>query len=134
MATVTWRVDGLTEARSTFKDLPLAFKERAVESFEHWRQLAVAEARSRAPVAEVDGGTLRDSIGSNTGAEGLQVAVGSGDPKARFVEFATNDTPAQPFLYPAFRIASKFVRKDLRAWADDAGARARFKTKRGRKS
>ena len=88
----------------------------------------------------------------NVRDDGLQASVGSGDKKARFVEFATNDTPAQPFLYPAFRVGAKYIRASMRNWAKNAAQSAiegnvnagrtsigsvggvSFRTKRGRRA
>jgi HK97 gp10 family phage protein len=127
MAKLSVRVDGLTKARETVAALPEAFKDQARESFQVFRRIVLTEADRRVPVRL---GTLKRSLGSNTREDGLQVAVGSGDFKAKFVEFATNDTPAQPFLYPAFRAGAKFVRRDMRNWAEKAGEQAKFMTKR----
>lgn len=121
------RVDGLTEARATIALLPQAFRDVVSENLEIASRIILSEAGSRVPVRQ---GTLKRSLGRNVRADGLQVAIGSGDKKARFVEFATNDTPAQPFLYPAFRLGSRFIRGAMKNWTDDAGNRARFKTKR----
>ena len=75
-------------------------------------------------------GTLARSLARNVRSDGLQAAVGSGDKKARFVEFATEDTPAQPFLYPAFRLGAKYIRAVMKDWAKNAGQKARFRTKK----
>lgn len=121
------RVDGLTEAKATVAALPEAFKEQVRESIDIGSRIILSEAGQRVPVRE---GVLKRSLGRNVRADGLQAAVGSGDKKARFVEFSTNDTPAQPFLYPAFRLGAKFIRAQMRNWAENAGQQARFKTKR----
>lgn len=130
MARASIRVDGLTEARSTVAALPQAFKDAAADAIEVGSRIILLEAVRRVPVRR---GKLKASLGRNVREDGLQAAVGSGDPKARFVEFATNDTPAQPFLYPAFRLGSRYIRADMREWAEKAGLQARFKTKRGRR-
>lgn len=124
------RVDGLTEAKDTVAALPQAFKDQVTESLDIGSRIILTEAARRVPVRS---GELKQSLGRNVRPDGLQIAVGSGDKKARFVEFATNDTPAQPFLYPAFRLGAKFIRAQMRAWAENAGQEARFKTKRGRR-
>lgn len=127
---MTVRVDGLTEAKATLASLPAAFVEVVSESIDQGTDIMWSEAVSRAPVLTHK---LQQSIGRNARPDGLQTAVGSGDPKARFVEFGTGDTPAEPFLFPAFRIGSRVIRSEMREWADDAGKLAKFKTKRGRK-
>jgi len=130
------RIDGLTEAKATLAALPAAFIEVASESIHDGTDIMWSEAEARAPVGparDPNQGKLKASIGKNTRGDGLQAAVGSSDPKAKFVEFGTNDTPAEPFLFPAFRIGSRVIRGQMRKWADEAGQRARFRTKRGGK-
>lgn len=127
---VSIRVDGLTEARATVAALPQAFKDQAAESLDIGSAMILMEAEQRVPVDE---GDLKRSLARNVRSDGLQVAVGSGDFKARFVEFRTSDTPAQPFLYPAFRIGAKYIRSQMREWAKNAGYQAKFRMKRGRK-
>lgn len=124
------RVDGLTKARETVALLPQAFKDVAIEALEIGSRIILSEAGRRVPVRF---GKLKASLGRNVRSDGLQIAVGSGDKKARFVEFATNDTPAQPFLYPGFRLGSRFIRASMKDWPEEAGIRARAKTKLGRK-
>ena len=121
------RIDGLTEAKATLAALPEAFKNQVRESLDIGSAIILSEAGRRVPVRF---GDLKRSLGRNIRDDGLQVAVGSGDHKAQWVEFATNDTPAQPFLYPAFRQGSRFVRGSMRSWAENAGEQARFRTKR----
>lgn len=125
------RVDGLTEARETVRLLPEAFKEQVRDSLYIGSNIILSEAARRVPVLT---GKLKSSLGRNVREDGLQIAIGSGDYKAKFVEFGTSDTPTEPFLYPAFRLGAKYIRATMRNWAEDAGFQARFKTKRGRKS
>lgn len=130
MARVSVRVDGLTKARETVALLPQAFKDAVVDAIEVGSRIILLEAFRRVPVRY---GKLQASLGRNVRSDGLQASVGSGDKKARFVEFSTNDTPAQPFLYPAFRAGAKYIRGSMRRWAEEAGMQAKFKTKRGRR-
>ena len=146
MAKISVRVDGLTKARATVALLPEAFKAAARDAIEVGSRIILIEAAQRVPVRH---GTLKASLGRNVRSDGLQASVGSGDKKAKFVEFATDDTPAQPFLYPAFRAGSKYIRADMRDWAKKArdaaitgnvnagrsslGGGVSFRTKRGRK-
>lgn len=126
MPNASIRVDGLTEAQDTVAALPQAFVDQVTESLEIGSRIILTEAGRRVPVRT---GTLKQSLGRNVRPDGLQIAIGSGDKIARFVEFATNDTPAQPFLYPAFRLGARFIRAQMRNWAENAGQEARFKTK-----
>ena len=128
------RVDGLTEARATFDALPAAFVEVAGESIHEGTDIMWSEAVARAPVGsgkDVHPGELKGSIGKNERADGLQAAVGSGVAYAKYVEFGTVNMAAEPFLFPAFRAGARVIRDQMRRWADDAGQRARFRTKRG---
>lgn len=122
MAKLSVRVDGLTKARDTVALLPEAFKAQVRESLEIGGNIILYEANARVPVGfgYAGAGKLKASLGRNTREDGLQVAVGSGDPKAKFVEFPTNDTPAQPFLFPAFKLGARFVRASMRHWAKRA--------------
>lgn len=131
MAKLSVRVDGLTEARATVALLPESFKAVVREALEIGGNIILSETNRRVPIRF---GTLKRSLGRNVRDDGLQVAVGFGDKKAQWVEFATNDTPAQPSLYPAFRLGARFIRASMKDWTDDAGNRARFKTKRSNRT
>lgn len=124
------RVDGLTEARATIALLPKAFKNVAGVTIALGAAIIETEAKRRVPVRSE---ALKKSIGTNLREDGLQAAIGAGLVYAKFVEFGTGDTPAQPFLYPAYRKGARYVRSRMREWAEEAGMQARFKTKRGRK-
>lgn len=115
MVTVT--IEGLLEANATLAQLPEAFKSVAADTIEVGAAMIEAEAHERAPVDE---GDLRDSIGTNIRADRLQADVGAGDFKAKWNEFGTEDTRAQPFLFPAFQIGSRWIRKQIRDWANAA--------------
>lgn len=120
-------IDGLTEALAALDALPEAFREVVAETIDEGADIIEREADFRVPVAE---GDLKRSQGRNDRDDGLQTAVGYGDPKARFVEFATEDTPAQPYLWPAFQQGAKHVRKKMREWGKEAGQKVRARTKR----
>lgn len=130
MARALVRLDGLTEAKAAVEALPQAFRETIAQTFEVGAAIIEGEADARVPVAK---GTMKASLGTRLREDGLQATVGYGDPKARFVEFSTVDTPAQPSLWPAFRIGARFVRKMMRTWGEEAGERVRFKVKRGKR-
>lgn len=119
MATV--RVDGLTKARETVRLLPEAFKAQARDSIEIGSRIILVEANARVPVRTKE---LKDSLGRNVREDGLQAAVGSGLYRAKFTEFGTNDTPAQPFLLPAFRMGAKYIRATMKDWAKNAAQSA----------
>jgi len=81
----------------------------------------VSAAQLRVPV---DKGNLRGSIRRTDVKEGkrggLYIAVTAGEKTlkgyntARIVEFGTVDTPAQPFLLPAYRLNSSAARRRMR--------------------
>src|SRR5262245_20858570 len=83
--------------------------------------LIISGAKLRVPV---DQGDLRDSIRRTdirVGKRGgfyVTVVAGQRTPDgyntARIVEFGTMDTPAQPFLLPAFRVNRRRIRTRLR--------------------
>lgn len=110
---VTARVDGLTEIDYKLRDLPGAFRRLAAEAIETGAAIMESEAKGRVPV---DSGDLMNSIGTNIREDGLQAAVGSGLFYAAWVEVGTSDTPAQPYLYPAFLTGAKFVRRHMKGW------------------
>jgi HK97 gp10 family phage protein len=121
------RVDGLTEAKAAIANLPEAFREVAGASIRSGAAIMETEAHIRVPKDE---GDLDRSIGTNVRNDGLQASVGAGDFKARYVELGTEDTPAQPYLFPAFKKGARFIRKEMRNWAKSAAQKVRFKTKR----
>lgn len=124
-------VDGVDDVQRALEALPEAFREVIAQTFEVGAAIIEGEADARVPVDE---GDLKESLGIDVRGDGLQATIGYGDPKARFVEFATVDTPAQPSLWPAFRIGARFVRKQIRdSWVVAAAQKLRFKTKRAKR-
>ena len=126
-------IDGLTQARKNIAALPEAFREVMAEEFQVGGRIILGEAAARAPVGfralQPGHVRLKPSLGMTTSDDGLQVAVGSGDFTAPWVEFGTNDTRAQPFLFPAFRLGMRYVRRQMRSWAKKAGEKVRLGTK-----
>jgi len=121
------RVDGLTEAKAALAFLPEAFRQVAAETIDTGTAVMEFEALKRAPYDE---GDLFESIGRNVRDDGLQATVGSDDFKAKWLELGTNDTPALPYLFPAFRTGARFIRARMRGWAEEAGSKVRFRSKR----
>lgn len=87
----------------------------------------VTLSRSLAPV---DDGDLRDSIQKKDGEHRQQVLVTAGDEKAfyaSFVEHGTQDKPAHPFFFPAYRALRRSitgrVNKVMRDAAKDRAGR-----------
>ena len=119
-------IDGLTEARASVAALPEAFKQVVRESLDVGSRIILSEAGRMVPVRY---GTLKRSLGRNIREDGLQIAIGSSDWKAKFQEFGTNDTPRQPFLYPAYRRGAKYIRAQMKRWSDDAATRVTVRGK-----
>lgn len=71
----------------------------------------------------VDEGDLKDSIEVHPGEHELQRIVKVGGPRAhhaRWVEFGTAHTPAQPFFWPAYRALQKRIKARLTRAANKA--------------
>lgn len=125
------RVDGLSEAKAALAALPRAFRDEIADTFAVGGQIILSEMLGRVPRDE---GDLANSAGLNFRDDGLQVAAGYGDFKAKWVEFGTEDTPAQPSLYPAFKVGARYVRRRIKTWTFAAGRRiTKTRTKRGKR-
>jgi HK97 gp10 family phage protein len=133
MAARNARVDGLTEARAALEALPEAFRKAAAKTIAEGAALIEREARMRVVrMARTGTGELARSIGTNVRGDGLQAAVGTGLNYGRYFEVGTKRQQAKPFLYPAFKKGARHVRKEMRGWAEEAGRRVKFKTKRAK--
>lgn len=122
-------VDGLTQAKKALAALPEAFREVAAKSIAEGSAIILKEALARVPVGDeaLKPGHIRlkPSLGREVRGDGLQAAVGSGDFTAKWVEFGTQRNAAKPFLWPAYRLGVKHVRKQMRNWAKAAGEKVR---------
>lgn len=119
-------IDGLTQARAALAALPQAFKDVAAETIDEGTDIILNEAFARAPVGhypDVHPGLLKRSLGKNTREDGLQATVGDGAVDAKFVELGTSDTPAQPYLFPAYRIGARYIRQAMKDWSNEAASR-----------
>lgn len=119
-------VDGLTELRGTLADLPAAFREVLADAIDTGSAIIESEAHSRVPYDE---GDLDRSIGRNVRSDGLQAAVGSGLEYAPHVELGTAHAPAQPWLYPAFRLGARYVRRQMKDFTAAAGRKVRVRVR-----
>lgn len=126
-------VDGLTQAKKALASLPEAFREVAADTIEIGSRIILTEAASRAPVGwealRPGHVRLKPSLGREVRSDGLQASVGSGDFTAPWVEFGTKKNAAKPFLWPAYRLGARFVRKQMRNWAQKAGEKVRMRQK-----
>lgn len=124
-------VEGGKQVQDSLSHLPAAIQERARVHIDTARRAMEAQARLNAPMAEEDGGQLKASIYSQVTHGGLNAQVGSrGVEYARHVEFGTNDTPAQPYLFPAFLANVRTLRKNLRGMLKDSGFKLRSRVRR----
>lgn len=119
-------IDGLTEAKAAIASLPEAFREVASDTIEIGSRIILTEAIRKVPE---DKGTLKNSLGRNVREDGLQASIGAGDYKAKFLEFGTDDTRAQPFLFPAYRKGARFVRSQMKGWTEKAGKKVSVRGK-----
>lgn len=121
--------DGLAEVTATLAALPNAFRVQAAITIGEAAEIIEQEAKARVPVLT---GTLQASIGANIREDGLSAAVGSGARYAPVVEFGSKTQPAQPWLYPAFRVGARHVRNRMKDWTDGAGTMAKVRAKRSK--
>lgn len=119
-------VDGLTEAKAALSQLPEAFRAVVADSIAIGSNIILAEAAKRVPV---DQGDLKKSLDRTVRSDGLQASVQALDYKALWNEYGTEDTPAQPFMRPAFKLGAKYVRGRVRFWAKEAGEKVRIRSK-----
>ncbi len=124
-----FNVDGLTQTKAALQAWPEALRAEVADAFEIGSRIILTEAAMRVPVRT---GALKNSLGRNVRTDGLQVTVGSSDYKAQWTEFGTSDTPAQPFLFPAFRLGARFVRGQSKRWVADAGQKITARVKTGK--
>lgn len=114
--------------RRLVDEMPKAVRAAVEIAMAESADLIVAGARLRVPV---ESGDLRDSIHRTEVREGkrggLYVAISAGRPTrdghyntARIVEFGTMDTPAQPFLLPAYRANRRRAQARIRRAARNA--------------
>ena len=117
------RVEGLERLKRRLARLPGKIRTEVRASLEKSADELIAFQQSLVPV---DQGDLRDSIKKRDGAHELSIEVAAGDDNAfyaRFVEFGTVNTRAQPFFYPPYRAlrnriksrTTRAVRKAVRA-------------------
>lgn len=122
-------VQGIDQLKRRLVDeIPKRVRVKLEEAMIESANMIVAGARLRVPV---ESGDLRDSIHRTDVREGkrggLYVAISAGRPTkdghyntARIVEFGTMDTPAQPFLLPAYRANRRRAQARMRRAIRDA--------------
>lgn len=123
------RIEGLAELWAVLENLPGDFVAVVVPTIETGAAIIESEARARVPYDE---GDLERSIETSMREDGLRAAIGADEFYAAFAELGTEDTPAQPYLYPAFRIGARYVRREMRGWGREVGKTLKLRTKRRR--
>lgn len=114
---IRYSIDGLKDLEKELGKLEKLSRQKAVfrKAIDVAAEPMAQVARANAPVAPVDGGTLRDSIGikgrltksqarqhrSVKDPHSVERFLGSSDRKAHLVEFGTYKMAPQPFLRPA---------------------------------
>jgi len=112
------KIQGLDSLNRRFREMIPEAKDAFRKSLQQGAEEIVASMRALAPV---DDGALKASIRwtadttgkDSKGDEGLRyyiIAGGRGVNYAAYVEFGTQDTPANPFFFPAYRLMRKRVR------------------------
>lgn len=104
------RVEGRERLKARLQAIPGRMRAEVRAAIEKSADELVGMQQRLAPV---DDGVLRDSIRKEPGDHDLAVAVKAGSDAAfyaRFVEFGTQRTPAQPFFFPAYRALRKRIR------------------------
>jgi HK97 gp10 family phage protein len=135
------KVEGLDRFKRRLSALPAAARQEMAGALDESADRLMNLQRALAPT---DDGTLRASIRKEPGDHELQVRVRAGGPTttkpvrqgltapaadyALIQEFGTEDHPAQPFFFPAFRALRRTIRNRLarayRAAARRAGGRS----------
>lgn len=128
-------IDGMKEVFNTLALLDRAAQEQVMEYMDKRTDEILAEAQRNVPVDE---GDLLRALEKRKSAGGLTIDVGTyEDPEeahATFVEFPTEDTQSQPFLFPAYLKGIRLLRRDIRGMLKDTKFRLRTRTKRHAKT
>lgn len=132
MANATGKgLQNLGSLRRKLRALPDDLRAAIRAEFEAAAAEMEAEMKERVPK---DTGTLEGLISSKVSADGFSAKIGFRGKRAsrkgyyaKFQEFGTVDTPAQPFMVPAFEAvapkAVKRIRKRVNQALADAGKR-----------
>lgn len=117
--------NGLARLNRAFKSMPKAARKAIMPAVEQGADELVARMKLLAPVDEVDGGELRDSIRKEHGPQPLSVTVTAGGPTttretaigpfdyALAVEYGTERTPAQQYFFISERMLKKRIKRRI---------------------
>lgn len=98
-------VKGLSKLKRNLKRIPIVAMQVGSREIEGIAADIRSDAATNAPI---ESGALADSvtIDGSSNARRARYTVQTGEPYAGFVEFGTNDTPAEPFMRPAAKKAA----------------------------
>jgi HK97 gp10 family phage protein len=128
----TVSVEGAEALRSTLESLPAELQSEIRGRMHTAGRQIEQEARDRVPKKSRD---LLNSIGYRVSDSGLSVEVGSrGVAYAAHVEWGTRKMKAIPWLYPAFRVGVKTLRRGLRETMADLPRKTRTRVTRDKRT
>lgn len=102
---------GLERLRRKLRKIPVAVRKEASMAIAEGAEQIAGGARARVPV---DSGELAGSIKVHLGDDGMSAVVEAAAEHAKFVEFGTRQTPARPFLLPAFEEAKPKIVAEIK--------------------
>lgn len=118
MPTVTAKVIGAAALRKRMLALEPGIRKYVQPALAKSGDELVGMQKRFAPVAEQQGGELRDSIKWEWNPDNsLSILNKAGDDKAyyaRWVEFGTVANPAQAFFFPAYRTQKRRIKSRIR--------------------
>lgn len=123
-------VEGTEDVVAAFRELPDAIREVIGEKIETTAGIIHSEARRRVPY---DDGDLDRDIKIKLSPRKQYARVGNDLFYAPFQELGTLRSPAQPYLYPAFRAGARYLRREMRGWGNEVGAQIRGRARRRRR-
>lgn len=121
--------EGIPDVVAAFRATPDVIREMIGEKIETAAAIIESEARRKVPIDE---GDLEADIQIKLSPRRQMALIGNDLLYAKFVELGTLRTRPQPYLYPAFRWGSRYLRRELRGWGMEVGARVRGRTRRSR--
>ncbi|MCF3933298.1 HK97 gp10 family phage protein [Acuticoccus sp. M5D2P5] len=101
------KLKGVTRMRTKLRSLPAELQGGIGKALDRTANDVAETAQHYAPR---NTGDLKTSIGWREGAHPLQRVVYAADTDSfygRFIEFGTENTPAKPFFFPAYRLNRK---------------------------
>lgn len=122
-------VEGIPDVVAAFREAEESIRELVGDHIETAAAIIESEAKRRVPYDE---GDLERSYQTKLSPRRMMAVVGSDLVYARFQELGTLRVRPQPHLYPAFRWGSRYLRREMKGWGSEVGARIRGRTRRNR--